>query len=405
MLYVRVSCGLRSVQETLKVIQECMPGLLGDKIPSHQTIENWIELCGYNINKNACKEIGTDSYAVVMDESITIGSQKLLLILGIPAQHQGRALKHADVKVLGLFVSNSWKAEDIKTKLQEISKAIGHNPEYCLCDNGHNLVKASELAEFSHHADISHSFGNILKEAYDNNQEFNEFVSKMGKARLTYHLTDKAYLLPPNQRAICRFMNFFEWVDWARKLTDAYDNLSGEEREAFQFVKEHSSLIDELYPIMEEYRFVERKIKQEGLSKANAAFCVKHIITHLMDENGQPNLRKGTIAAKMCLYLKQEARLLKSDNDIHNVSSDIIEATFGLYKYRKSPNNLYGVTAFALFIPTQSKLSSIKKVESFDFKGTLESTKLKDLKEWKDVTLLPNEVSKRVRVLSRKKTA
>lgn len=404
MLYVRVNCGLRSVREILKVIQECIPNLLGDRIPSHQTIENWIELCGYNVNKNACKEIGDKKYAMIMDESITIGSQKLLLILGIPAQHLGRALRHEDVKVLGLFVSSSWKAEDAKKKLLTIAKEIGHSPEYTLSDNGHNLVNASELAELPHHADISHTFGIILKDAYADAPEYNEFVTLMGKARLSYHLTDKAYLLPPNQRAICRFMNFFEWVDWARKLTDAHDKLSEEEQEAFQFVKDHKSLIDELYPVMKEHRFVEKKIKQEGLSRKNVDLCVKHIIKNLMSKDN-PNLRMGRIAAQMCLYLQKEAELLKSDEDIHNVSSDIIEATFGLYKYRKSPNNLYGVTAFSLFIPIQTKLTSPEVAKDFDFKGSLESTKMKDLKTWKEIMLLPNEVSKRIAILGHKKVS
>lgn len=398
MMYVRVNCGLRSVQEILKVIHECIPGLLGNKIPSHQTIENWIELCGLNINKNACNGIGEMAYAMIVDESITIGSQKLLLVLGIPAQHPGRALKHEDVIVLGLFVSGYWKAEDVSSKLVAIAEEVGHNPEYILSDNGHNLVKAAELAEIPHHADISHTFGNILKGAYGNYPEFNDLVSVMGKIRLSYHLTDKAYLLPPKQRAICRFMNCFEWVEWTRKMDIAFEKLSEEEREAFKFVKEHSALIDELSSIMDEYRFVEQTIKTKGLSRTNVNECVTHIIKNLMPMK-KVNFRMGLIAAQMCLYLRKEARLLKSNDDIHNVSSDIIESTFGVYKRHKSPNNLYGVTALSLFIPAHSKLISKEQSSKFDFKGTLESTKIKDLKEWKGNNLLPNEVTKRISTL------
>lgn len=398
MLYVRVNCGLRSVCEILKVIQECIPGILGDKIPSYQTIENWIKLCGLNINKNACKEIGKNAYAMVVDESITIGSQKLLLILGIPSQHSGRALKHEDVIVLGLFVSGSWKADDVSSKLVAIADEVGHDPDYVLSDNGHNLVRAAESAEIPHHADISHTFGNILKDNYGNCKDFNDFVTIMGKARLSYHLTNKAYLLPPKQRAICRFMNCFGWVEWARKMDAAFDKLTDDEREAFKFVKEHSALIDELCPIMDEYRFVEQMIKTKGLSWANVNECVKHIIQHLMPMK-KNNFRMGTIAAQMCLYLRKEARLLKSVNDVHNVSSDIIESIFGTYKRRKSPNNLFGVTGFALFIPSHTKLISKEHSSKFDFKESLESTRIKDLKEWQEKKLLPNEVTKRISTL------
>lgn len=398
MLYARVNCGLRSVCEILNVIQECIPGILGNRIPSYQTIENWIKLCGFNINKNACQEIGKKAYAIVVDESITIGSQKLLLILGIPSQHSGRALKHEDVVVLGLFVSGSWKTEDVSSKLVAIADEIGHDPDYVLSDNGHNLVRAAESANIPHHADISHTFGNILKDNYNNCKDFNDFVTIMGKARLSYHLTNKAYLLPPKQRAICRFMNCFGWVEWARKIDMAYDRLTDDEREAFKFVKEHSALIDELCPIMDEYRFVEQTIKTKGLSWANVDKCVKHIIENLMPMKNI-NFRMGRIAAQMCLYLRKEARLLKSRDIVHNVSSDIIESIFGVYKRRKSPNNLLGVTDFALFIPSYAKLISKEHSSMFDFKGILESTRMKDLEEWREQTLLPNEVTKRISIL------
>lgn len=398
MLYVRVNCGLRSVCEILKVIQECIPGILGNRIPSYQTIENWIKLCGFNINKSACHEIDKKAYAMVVDESITIGSQKLLLILGIPSQHLGRTLKHEDVIVLGLFVSGSWKTEDVRSKLVAIADEVGHDPDYVLSDNGHNLVRAAESAKIPHHADISHTFGNILKGNYNNCKDFNDFVTTMGNARLSYHLTDKAYLLPPKQRAICRFMNCFGWVEWARKIDIAFDKLSDGERDAFKFVKEHSALIEELTLIMDEYRFVEQTIKTKGLSRANVDECVKHIIKHLMPMKNI-NFRMGRIAAQMCLYLRKEARLLKSIDIVHNVSSDIIESIFGVYKRRKSPNNLLGVTGFALFIPSYAKLISKELSSMFDFKGTLESTRIKDLKEWQEKYLLTNEVTKRISTL------
>lgn len=118
---------------------ENFPALLGDEIPSHQTIENWVELCGLSINNHACSEIKGD-YAIICDESITIGSQKLLLFLGVLAKHLNRPLRHSDVQPLGIYVSSYWKAEDIAMKLKQIIEKIGYDPEYVLSDEGHNLV-------------------------------------------------------------------------------------------------------------------------------------------------------------------------------------------------------------------------------------------------------------------------
>lgn len=40
-----------------------------------------------------------------------IGSKKLLLTLGVPAEHQGRPLNHNDVTVLDIAVEESWNGE------------------------------------------------------------------------------------------------------------------------------------------------------------------------------------------------------------------------------------------------------------------------------------------------------
>ena len=49
--------------------------------------------------------------------------------------------------------------------------------------------------------------GVILKNVYEKQSDFVEFTTLLGKKRLQYHLTDKAYLLPPNMRTISRFMS------------------------------------------------------------------------------------------------------------------------------------------------------------------------------------------------------
>lgn len=46
----------------------------------------------------------------------------------------------------------------------------------------------------------------------------------------------------------------------------------------------------------------------------------------------------------------REEALLTGNMSV-NISSDIIEFFFGIYKSKKSPNKLYGVTSFVLTIP------------------------------------------------------
>lgn len=57
-------------------------------------------------------------------------------------------------------------------KLKQIIEKIGYDPEYVLSDEGHNLVKVTQLVGLKHHKDISHAMGNMLKHTYQEDAEF-----------------------------------------------------------------------------------------------------------------------------------------------------------------------------------------------------------------------------------------
>jgi len=187
---------------------------IGQKV-SHTTVADWMKTVGLALYKETRNDVKVSKmkYALIIDESITIGSQKLLLVLAVPSEHPGHALTHQDVKVVGMFVAESWNSKTVAEKLRIIIADISYDPVYVLSDNGHDLVKASDILNLVHHKDISHTLGLFLKETYDELPEFKELTEELGKVRLKYHLTKLAYLLPPNQRSICRFMNCFNWVD------------------------------------------------------------------------------------------------------------------------------------------------------------------------------------------------
>lgn len=157
-----------------------------------------------------------------------------------------------------------------------------HSPNYIISDNGRNLAKGIRIQGLKYHRDVSHTLGLFLENVYKKNLEFESFTKQMGLARLSYHLTKKAYLLPPNQRAICRFMNLFNWVEWVYKILKNFSNLTEEEQEAFSFVKENQSIIEELSKVMNCYRIVEGILKNEGLSMKTAIVCRKHVIMTLV---------------------------------------------------------------------------------------------------------------------------
>lgn len=100
---------------------------------------------------------------MVVDESIAINGQKLLLTLAIPSEHQGRPIKHEDVTILDMSVSKGFNGDDVQSRIEEAEKSAGNAPDYIISDNGHNLTKGITGSRHIHHADIIESTFGIYK--------------------------------------------------------------------------------------------------------------------------------------------------------------------------------------------------------------------------------------------------
>lgn len=341
-------------------------------------------------------------YSLILDESLSVGKQKLLVQLAVPTSCTGKPLSHSNVDIVGLAVQPSWKNEEVKNAIEKVSKAIGHNPEYIISDNAGNLCKACEQAGIPHHSDISHYFGNMLKKHFSGTSDFKEFTKTMEKKRLSYHLTDKAILLPPKQRAIARFMNISNWVEWANNILSVYHQLTHEQQEACSYVVKYRGLIKELYVIIDCMNYVEQRCKSDGLSLPLYNFLTRTITKRLVIPRDRTE-RMLKVGLGMWEYLKNECALITSPHEVHIISSDIIESCFGIYKTTKSPDKLCGVTRHVLALPLFMKFTSSQARLSFDFKKAMENVHYRDLKQWKELNLYENPAQERIKII--RKTA
>ena len=390
---MRTPCGLRTVVTILEIFAELLGDTFG-KVPCYNTVENWVKKLGLSVyqDEQPCRD---KKFAMVVDESIAINGQKLLLTLAIPSEHQNRPIKHEDVTVLDMSVSNGFNGDDVQSRIETAEKSAGNAPDYIISDNGHNLTKGITGSGYIHHADISHSMGVILRKVYEKQSDFVEFTTLLGKKRLQYHLTDKAYLLPPNMRAISRFMNMSSWVLWGNEMLNCYDTLTEKMQEAYAFIKDYESLLRELQTVICAVRHVETICKNEGFSVMTSRRCKRYIITHVL---GNAHYRQVRVGLKMLEYFNREEALITANMSI-NISSDIIESTFGIYKSKKSPNKLYGVTPFVLTIPLYSKVSNESVTKTINFKERIVNVKLKDISTWSSEHLSKNWVTERTKTL------
>ena len=106
-LRCETNCSTRDIVTAIKKLEELTEGLV-DKVPSYNTIDYWTRKCGLDEMIHAPEALKDMSYAAVIDECMMIGSEKLLPVLAIPAEHQGHPVQLGDVKVIGLNVRPGW---------------------------------------------------------------------------------------------------------------------------------------------------------------------------------------------------------------------------------------------------------------------------------------------------------
>lgn len=396
LIYVQTSCGLRTVVSILQIFEKVLGSSFG-KAPSYTTVRNWILKLGLSVyTDNVPKK--TKKFAVIIDESIMINKEKLLLVLGFKPEQAKRPLQHKDMTVLGMKIGESFNRTAVKDEIDRISKSCGSIPEYGISDGAHNLVGGFKDAGVVHHLDISHTLGNCMKHVYGKDAEFEKLTSTLGKIRLQYHLTDKAWLLPPNMRSIARFMNLQGWVEWASKMLDCYNSLEDAMKEAYAFLLPYRKLVEEINVCVDAIRQVEDICKHEGFGKRTYAMCRGYIIRNVI---GNANSRRARLGMEMIKYFDRQCELLKDDKVVHQISSDIIESDFGIYKAKKSTNKLYGITSLVLILPLYPKVVDYSVTDKQDFKVRLVNVKLKEIDLWTKENLSPNRVVLRSKTLKK----
>ena len=368
----RLGLGGRSVVEVMKAVNEVF-GNPFDKIPCANTIGNWSLKCGLDTLEENAGSLSDTDYCLIIDESMMIGSNKLALAIAAPAEHGGAPLRHGNVSTIGIATAESFDSKKIDALIKSVSEKVGHPPKYVITDNASIMKKGVSLAGVSHHCDISHSLGMLLERAYKNEQDFIQYTKLLADAQFKNNMKQVAYIMPPKQRTIARFINLAKWVDWSSRIMNVYHILGQEEKKALDFVRSNSSLVDELSEVMACVGFIEKECKNNGLMRE--------------------------LAKEVERYLQKEVEWM-NDGDIHHNSSDIIESTFGILKARKSPNKLYGVTPLVLHIPLYQAIADKEGAQSYDFKKHLENKKMKDIQKWRKENLPENLVGKRIRILN-----
>lgn len=365
-------------------------------MPSHQTILDWVVKTGIaesnNVSLASLKD--GEAYHLITDNSVCVNGQELHLELASPAQHPGHAITHSDVHVAKMKVGKNWNSEKIRAELEDTLSKLGDKPEYALSDNGKNLCKAIQEADIPHHRDISHSFGIALEHAYAGTDELKTFDQGVAYARKFIH-TEMGCLMPPPKRAHSRFINLFDQAEWAYAVMNNFEMFTPVERCVFDFVRKQASFTEELKEVLSSFEFMEKLVKEKGLSHETVSTCKRHIVERLC----RGTLRQRKVGEELLGYFNREAKLLTSEECAHNVTSDIIESTFGYAKERMSSCKNNGFTSLVLVLPVHLRLACMEDCKTFDSRQVMRQTHYADIRNWRKNNLLPNPIRRRRYIL------
>jgi len=366
---LKTSSSFRATTKCFSIVSESLA--IPCKAPSYTTLLNWIHKIGY-YELNKIKE-KADDWIIILDESIQLGCDKILVIFGIRESEIDftRPLNFQDLVPLREISKTTWNGELIKDVVIDLKKEIG-NITYAVGDYGSDLRKGLRLLNIPHIHDITHKIALILEKTFKNNTSYMEITQKMSEMRIKFSQSEIAHIIPPNQRKKSRYQNIKIISDWCMKalnLMESNQEKCEKIKDNLKWILSYKTFILELSEINQVINNVEKILKYNGLSVSSKEEC-NIILDRLTSEQGIQI--KEQIQSHLIISLE----MLPEKKKIL-VTSDIIESAFGKYKNYVSSNPMAGITNLALSIAAFTS-----SLDENEIKEALELTTMRDIKKW-----------------------
>lgn len=362
------SMSLRGVVHILLCLHLSL-GVMCKRVPCASTIRAWVSKVGKWRVGNSGTPSGSE-WVYWIDESIHIGGEKILLILGclIADLPTIRALTLQDLTVLHLSVSASWTGVQIADVLQGLQKQ--YKLGYVVSDCGGSLVSAYQITQIVHIPDCTHVLSNAIEKLYKPQEQFTTFSQWANALRSKWVLnaSKKAYL-PPKQRTKVRFANLFPLVEWAHKQLTNWQTLPADVQQAFAFLYQQSVWIKQFYTDLTHIKQVSAILKNKGYT-----YKTQQEITQLHTNKNANQKVSGTLIITITDYLNTIQKM--EPQRCHWVCcSDIIESAFGKLKQKLPRSSTTHLTEFIFTLANATGTLNQK-----DVKEALENIRDKDLK-------------------------
>ena len=331
-LHIHHNVSLRACSAALYEVAQ----LYGHKIKriSASTIRSWSMRMGHYYLR---MHLTAGSYVLIADESILIGNQKLLVLLAVrqtPDWCRIAPLTMADVSVIHVQASTSWKGADIAPIIQQ-AKLPGVHFAYALSDKGTNLRNAFSKCQLPWIEDVTHRLAHQARLLFGQDTDFNDFVGRQQLTRAKWALSQYAPYLPPTMRKKARFHQLLTSAEWGGRVLANWSTLPPAVQQELSYVDQYRSLIEVLQQVQQVVDSFSHLVKSKGISPYTQG-CWQQTRLDLEKQWHQQGRRVHVgvqaFLAGLDSYLTESLLVLGSHDQLL-CCSDVIESMFGKYKY------------------------------------------------------------------------
>ena len=136
-LVLQAAISFRAAPKSLYIAFSQFAAVKNQAIPTYKSISRWLTQVGlYKLN---CLKEQANDWALIIDNSVQIGSHKFLVILGVRlSKLQGKALTFEDVDVLVMEIHEKSDEKSVCKALEKAQKKVGKVAMVC-ADDGPDL--------------------------------------------------------------------------------------------------------------------------------------------------------------------------------------------------------------------------------------------------------------------------
>lgn len=217
-----MSIGFRAAARAIRIVYDAF-GLQKEITPSHDSIRNWSMRLGIAaMNQGRERILSAKSRVIMVDHSCQIGDEKLMVVLGLDADHlpePGQALRREDMEVLAVKAARQWKTEDMLREYRSIHLRLGPIRQILIdgaseLQNGAKAYAESVDHDVAIQRDAAHYAATQVKSILGKDEKFQQVISQMGTTRSQVQQIELAFLSPPTPKNKARFMNLSSTIGW-----------------------------------------------------------------------------------------------------------------------------------------------------------------------------------------------